>query len=244
MLQIFDCLKIFEILAQSSSEAIRHLGKIVEYLEESGRNEPSVLSILAEWQTLIAGVIAFLPASVAAIFVWKQLDEQRTQYLQVQNSVSIKARMRLSRNLAIISHHFDNCFERLMSGDFSREGHNLPNDLLDDILDVGVASSEKNFAFFRKYIEIIQQYESVCNLYENYKGEENLVKCFKLLATADLMTDQIYPFARFEVEQIEPEKFDQKHINKQLLENLRRGKDISGSNLDELVKLGWFQDDL
>ncbi|MEG3661738.1 hypothetical protein [Celeribacter halophilus] len=58
------------------------------------------------------------------------------------------------------------------------------------------------------------------------------------------MTDQIYPFARFEVEQIEPEKFDQKHINKQLLENLRRGKDISGSNLDELVKLGWFQDDL
>lgn len=199
------------------------------------------LDIVQDWQTLIAGLIAFVPGTFAAVFVWKQVNEQRSQFFQAEEAASVKARLKLSRNLSHISSHLDDCYDRLISKEFSYSSHVLPETLLEDILDAGVTSRGKNFSFFQNYIEKIQTYASLCQAYSDFGGEENLAKCFRLLGEIDGLTDLLYPFSRFEVEKLPNQNIDEAEIGMRLRHNLRRGKSISGSNLEKLLNLGHFK---
>ena len=108
------------------------------------------------------------------------------------------------------------------------------------MLDAGVLSGETNFDFFKNYTTKIQQYASLCRLYGDQKTEKTLVKCFSTLAQIDIMTDRLYPFARFETESINGVNVTNTEIKSYLLNNLRRDHDIKGSSLDKLIRLGHF----
>lgn len=97
----------------------------------------SVWGAANNWQTLIATGLAMLPASAAAIFVWKQLNEQRIQFLQIQTKDAQKSRLRLSRNLAGISSFLDNYYINLIKDNFSADNHTVCEKLVEDILDAG-----------------------------------------------------------------------------------------------------------
>lgn len=197
--------------------------------------------VAKDWQTLIAGVVAFFPAFFAAVFVWKQLNEQRIQFLKSQQAASLKARLRLSRNISHISRYLDVCYDRLLSKQFSFEDHTLSDGLLNDILDAGVNSSADNLPFFQKYVQSLQSFSSICAVHADIGGEANLVKCFRLLGEIDALTDRLYPFSRFEVEKIDSSDVSVAEIKERLEHHLRRGKDISGTNLSELLALGCFK---
>lgn len=198
----------------------------------------NAFGFINDWQTLIAGALAMLPASAAAIFVWKQLNEQRVQFLQIQKRDSQKSRLRLSRNLAEISGFLDTSYSEILKQNFNVSEHSVPEKLIEDVLDAGVLSGQSNFEFFKKYTIKIQQYASLCRLYGEEKGENNLLKCFVTLAEIDIMTDQLYPFARFDTDEVYIKEIGASEIESYLMHNLRRGQDISGTNLDELKKLG------
>lgn len=201
----------------------------------------SVSSVANSWQTLIAGVLAMLPASAAAVFVWKQLNEQRIQFLQIQKRDSQKSRLRLSRNLAEISEFLDSSYANLIKKTFTGHEHTVPEKLVEDVLDAGVLSGQSNFEFFKEYTIKIQQYSSLCRLYDEKKDENNLLKCFSTLAEIDIMTDHLYPFARFESDNVQTKEICTSEIKDYLLHNLRRGQDISGTNLEKLMELGRFE---
>ena len=233
-------LDFFHTAFATSSRLIEVLGDVLSHLPISSAASQTWLEIAQSWQTLIAGVIAFVPASLAAVFVWRQLNEQRTQFLYVQEASALKARLKLSRNLSHISHHLDKCYESLIAEDFSHDSHSLPDKLLDDILDAAISARSHNFSYFQIYVEKLQTYASLCGIHADVRGEVNLANCFKALAEIDALTDRLYPFSRFECEKVQEGSVDLSEIKTRLQHNLRRGKDISGSNLEELLSLRHF----
>ena len=233
-------LDFFHLAFVTSSRLIELLGGAVSHLPNYSAASQTWWEMAQSWQTLIAGVIAFVPASLAAVFVWKQLNEQRTQFLNIQEASALKARLKLSRNLSHISHHLDECYDRLIANDFWYGNHALSDDLLEDILDAAISSRSDNFKFFQIYVEKIQTYASLCGIHSDTRGEVSLAKCFKALAEIDALTDRLYPFSRFECEEVEVGDVDLSDIKNRLQHNLRRGKDISNSNLKELLSLRHF----
>lgn len=233
-------LDFFHFVLATSSRLIERLGDVLSHLPISSARSQTWWEIVQSWQTLIGGVIAFVPAALAAVFVWRQLNEQRTQFLNVQEASALKARLKLSRNLSHISHHLDKCYEKLIANNFSHDSHALPDKLLDDVLDAAISARSHNFTYFQTYIEKIQTYASLCGIHADVGGEENLVNCFMVLAEIDALTDRLYPFSRFECEKVKEEKVNLSEIKDRLQHHLRRGKDISGSNLEELLSLHRF----
>lgn len=202
---------------------------------------PTWWQAVHSWQTLIAGALAFIPASIAAVFVWRQLNEQREQFLKIQEASALKARLKLSRSLSHISHHLDKCYESLLAEDFSYSSHALSENLLNDILDAAVSAQSKNFAFFQNFVEKIQTYASLCGIQADSGNEIALANCFKSLAELDALTDRLYPFSRFESEKVSEKAVEKQEIKSRLEHNLRRGKNISGSNLQKLISLKHFE---
>ncbi|WP_327212028.1 hypothetical protein U8Q06_23840 [Rhizobium beringeri] len=194
------------------------------------------LNILKDWQTFITGLAAIIPASIAAVFVWKQINEQRAQFLQLTERQSHKARLRLSRNASRISQSLDEFYSRLLQDSFGFADHSLGEEIIEDVLDAGIMSGKGNFEFVKSYVTCSQRYASLCRLYSESGQREHLVELFRELATLDAMTDALYPFARFESEVIVMPEIDRKRIERQLTVNLRRGKDISNTNLSQLLK--------
>lgn len=234
--------EFFHLIGEASSKVFELLGNAFSDLRSSSAASQTWWEMAQSWQTLIAGVIAFVPASVAAVFVWRQLNDQRSQFLHDQESSALKARLRLSRNLSHISHHFDECYKCLLAQDFSYDKHSLPDGLLESVLDAAVSARSRNFKFFQGYIEKIQTYASLCGAHGDVGGEESLVNCFKSLAELDALTDRLYPFSRFECEDVERGVVPGSEIKSRLEHNLRRGEDISGSNLEELLALNRFEE--
>lgn len=228
-------------MVQASSDVFHFPDYVAQFILPAKQKIPNWYDIARDWQTLIAGVVAFFPAAFAAVFVWKQLNEQRLQFLKSQQVASFKARLRLSRNISHISQHLDGCYDRLLSQNFSFADHALSDSLLNDILDAGVNSSVDNLPFFQNYIQKLQSFSSICAIYSDIGGESNLVKCFELLGEVDALTDRLYPFSRFEGEKIDNSSISIDEIKSRLEHNLRRGKDISNSNLAELLSLGHFR---
>ncbi|MBB5666663.1 hypothetical protein GGE68_004895 [Rhizobium leguminosarum] len=194
------------------------------------------MNILKDWQTFITGLAAIIPASIAAVFVWKQINEQRAQFLQLTERQSHKARLRLSRNASRISQSLDEFYIRLLEGSFEFADHSLGEEIVEDVLDAGIMSGKANFEFVKSYVMCSQRYASLCGLYAESGRREHLVEIFRELATLDCMTDALYPFARFESEVIIMPEINRTLIERQLTVNLRRGKDISNTNLSQLLK--------
>lgn len=194
------------------------------------------LNFLKDWQTLITGLAAIIPASIAAVFLWKQINEQRAQFLQLTERQSHKARLRLARNASRISQNLDEFYSRLLRESFEFADHLLGEEIVEDVLDAGIMSGKANFEFVKSYVTCTQRYASLCRLYSESRQREHMIELFKELATLDAMTDALYPFARFESEVIIMPKIDRELIERQLTVNLRRGRDISNTNLSQLLK--------
>lgn len=195
-----------------------------------------ILNLINDWQTFIIGVVAFLPASFAAVFMWQQLKEQRTQFLQLTERQSHKARLRLARNVSEISRQLDCFYGNAIENSFSFEKHTINREILEDVLDAGIMSGKENFDFVKQYVTRAQRYASMCQLYSEKPQKDYLIQIFQELATMDAMTDALYPFARFEVELILTPKIDKDTLNKYLTIHLRRDRDIAGTNLSELLR--------
>lgn len=231
---------LLHLFTEVSSDALEPIGEFRKFLFESDSSGRSWQEVAKNWQTLIAGVIAFVPTSLAAIFVWKQVNDQRIQSFKAQEAAALKARLRLSQNISCISLHLDCSYDRLLKNDFSYEYHVFPDRAVEDVLEACIVSRSSNFKFFQKYVENIQTYASLCRIYSDLGGEDNMVKCFKLLGEIDVQTDRLYPFSRFEVDKIDEKPVTIEEVRSQLKHNLRRNKNISGTNLEKLLSFGHF----
>lgn len=194
-----------------------------------------MLPFLRDWQTLIAGGLAFIPAAVAVFFVWRQSNDQRRQFFQLHQQQAQKARLRLGGNLSRISQTFDTFFENMINEDFSFEAHYLDTDLIESVLEVGAITSGKTFANIRDFVALTQQYTAKCSLYRSYPTDALLAKLYRELAILDFMVDNMYAYARFESEDINIPKITIDIVVKQLSTNLRRNKNINDTNLEKLL---------
>lgn len=229
---------LLEVVNESIQSACFHLRGVIVF---SGCPAPNsswqtFLNVLKDWQTLIAGVGAIIPASIAAIFVWKQVDEQRAQFLQLTERQAQKARLRLARNSSQISQMLDTFYGRLIQESFELNEHTLSEAIIEDVLDAGIMSGPTNFEFVKNYVMRTQRYASLCRLYAQSRQRDHLIEIFTELATLDAMTDALYPFARFESDVIAMPEINRTTIERQLTVNLRRDIDISKSNLSKLLK--------
>ncbi|MFT4159541.1 hypothetical protein [Shinella sp.] len=229
-------------LLEVVSESIRQSCSQLEWLRDFRGCQPpttrwqAFVDLVKDWQTLLAGIAAIIPASIAAVFVWKQIDEQRAQFLQLSERQSHKARLRLARNASLISQRLDRFYAQLLQENFTFSDHSLDEEVLEDVLDAGIMSGKSNFEFVTRYVTCTQRYASLCAIYAEHRQKEHLVELFKELATLDAMTDALYPFARFESELLEMPIIEGSIIERYLTVNLRRGRDISHSNLSELLR--------
>lgn len=201
------------------------------------------VSFLKDWQTLIAGVVAFVPASLAAAFVWRQVNDQRNQFLRLHEKEHQKARLRLGQSLSDISRHLDNCYSLLIASQFESEMHKIDHALLDNILSVAPLGSNDTLAYVKIFALRAQQYASNCALYSSQPDRNLLVDIYRILAELDILTDGMYEYARFEADTLTVSKIEDDEIRRYLSHNLRRGQPITGTQLEKLIASGSFGSD-
>lgn len=198
----------------------------------------SLIDLIYKWQTLIAAVVAFLPASLAAVFVWRQVNDQRRQFARREDQQARRARLKLIYSLPSMSRHLDEMYTGLLQGNFSPSLHHFSQETLDDILDAAIVSDVGTFEFSKQYISRCQRYSSLVRLYTDRPSDEILVKLYQQLAAIDIQTDELYPFVRFETDSISLPKIDAIQVKTYLTHHLRRSNSIKGSNLERLFSVG------
>jgi len=197
-----------------------------------------ILNFVHDWQTLIAAVVAFFPASLAAVFVWRQVNEQRQQFTRLEDQRARRARLKLIYTLPGISQNLDTMYSGLLKADFDSKLHYFSQDTLNDVLDAAIVSDKITFDFSKQYISHCQKYSSLVRLYVDHPSDERLAKLYRQLAVIDIYTDKLYPFVRFETETIELPAIRDEEIKTYLKHNLRRSNSISGTNLERLFSAG------
>jgi len=194
------------------------------------------LVFISEWQTLIAGGIAFFPAAIAVFFVWRQSNDQRRQFLQLHEQQAQKARLKLGGNLSQLSQTLDTFFDKAIAESFSYDQHKFAAVLIENVLEVAALTSGKTFANIRDFVALTQQYTAKCSLYSTHPNDALLAKIYRDMAILDIMVDNMYPFARFEEDEIRKVETSPQVIVQQLSINLRRNKSITGTKLEGLLR--------
>lgn len=207
-----------------------------ELCETTPSTIDQVLAFIYDWQTLVAGAIAFFPSAIAVFFVWRQSNDQRRQFLQLHEQEMQKARLRLGGNLSRVSQNLDAFFDKAIAEDFSYDQHHFASELIESVLAVAAISSGKTFANIRDFVALSQQYTAKCALYASNPNDTLLATIYRDMAVLDIMVDNMYPFARFEKDDISEPETDPKTIVRQLNVNLRRNKSIKGTKLQTLLQ--------
>jgi len=176
-----------------------------------------VINLIFDWQTLLAAIIAGVPAALGARYLWKQIKLQKDELDRTKRKESISARLRLSTALASLTTYWKKCFSEIMDGNYSI--NTLPSEALATLMDAASTVDEDTFEVFRDIITEAQVFSS------RYKSEVGPLEAGRqntlLLNIASLhaATDSLYAFARFEAETVK--KFaEEREIFEQSLSNM------------------------
>lgn len=178
-----------------------------------------------EWQTIIAALIAGIPAAIGAYLVWRQVKIQREELQRIKAKEEASARIKLSLALAQLSKHWRTCVGAVL--DDQPRPALLPTDALNTLMDAAPIFDKNTFEAIRCIISDAQVFDSrygSASIPMTGGIQEILLTD---LAMLNLSTDEIFPYARYEVEVVIRGDRKRANIERALRSLIRR----SGRNI-------------
>lgn len=158
--------------------------------------------VLFTWQTLLAGSFAL----VGAFLLWMQIDLQQKAIKREAERRQIQARLQLPHALSEIHTYLNACFQCWVVQDFA-DKPSQPETPLKLIIAAAAESDAQTFQVLKKYVTRAQPFESRIER-ENSRNDvfywsDRLIDILNFWS----LNDNLYGYARFEVDAVEPAVF-------------------------------------
>jgi hypothetical protein len=190
------------------------------------------LNILFDWQTLIAAIVAGVPAAIGAYLLWRQIGMQREETVRIRRKEETSARIRLAAALASLTRYYKTCIGPILDDRFVN--HSVPTSSLETLM---TAAPTLHAGVFEHVQKLILEFQIFSSRYPSQTGDLTAgLQEFVLLDLAKLhqATNDLYPYARFETDTVPVETFDKKTAYDSLNLLLAiSGRDISTAAADD-----------
>lgn len=178
------------------------------------------LNLAYDWQTLITGLAAGVPAAIGAWLLWSQINDQRKASERAKHQQEVAARIKMPHALSQLSDYWRHCFRAIISENFTLKTENLPVDALEIIMTAAPSVSEASFETLRKLVTSSQIFESRFRSAMTGNAGKMIATLLIDVARLDHCTDALYEFARFEVDGIAYKEPTRADLASQIYNNL------------------------
>lgn len=159
------------------------------------------INLLFDWQTLMAAILAGVPAIIGAYLLWRQIEIQRLELERVRRKEETSARIQLIPVLASLTRYYKSCITPIMDDSYVMT--DVPNQSLAVLMSSAPTLDDKVFRHIQSLIVEFQiftsRYPSTTGALTNGLREIILVDLGRLHSA----TNALYPYARFESDTVE-----------------------------------------
>ncbi|RWY83428.1 hypothetical protein EHI44_22120 [Rhizobium leguminosarum] len=173
-----------------------------EFMKPKPKFDTYWINFLFDWQTLVAAIVAGVPAIIGAYLLWRQIDIQRLELERLRRKEETSARIQLISVLASLTRYYKSCITPILDG--SHAVTDIPNQSLATLMSSAPTLDDKVFRHIQSLIVEFQiftsRYPSATRPLANSLREIILVDLGRLHSA----TNALYPYARFETDAVEP----------------------------------------
>ncbi|WP_155898464.1 hypothetical protein [Aurantimonas coralicida] len=160
------------------------------------------INLLFDWQTLVAAILAGLPAGIGAYLLWRQIQIQQRELERVRRKEEASARIKLVPALASLTKFYKRCVIPVIDGSLSPV--ETPDHSLTDLMS---SAPTLNSEVFQRIQTFIAEFQVFTSRYSSTTG--NLRGGMQEILLGDLghlhfSTNALYPYARFEADAVDP----------------------------------------
>ncbi len=199
-------------------EFLRKIQAIVsEITRPQEKFESEWIKFIFDWQTLVAAVLAGVPAIIGAYLLWRQIEIQRLELDRVRRKEEMTARIQLIPVLASLTQYYKGCISSIMDG--SHAVSEIPSHSLAVLMSSAPTLDEN---VFRHIQSLIVDFQVFTSRYPSCSGA--LTGGLQEIVLVDLgrlhsATNVLYPYARFETDTVEPIE-NTRDANRDAIKNL------------------------
>lgn len=179
-----------------------------------------LLQAVFDWQTLITGLVAGLPAAFGAWLLWSQINDQREETKRVRKQIEVGARIKMPHALSLLSDYWRQSFKAIIAEDLHQKTTHLPTDALEVVMAAAPSVDPKTFKTIQKLITDSQIFESRLRTAKEHSSKKMIPMLIIDVAHLDFYTDALYEYSRFEVDEIPHIKPDRDQLADQIYNNL------------------------
>lgn len=174
------------------------------------------LDLAFDWQTLVTGVLAGVPAAIGAWLLWRQINEQRNEVSRAREQQEIAARIRMPHALAQLSDYWKHCFRAILAEDLSLKVEPLPLEALETIMAAAPTVNPQTFKIIQRLVVSSQVFESRLRTSKVSLIGNMIPTLLTDVASLDYNTDALYDYARFETDNVDIGEPDRKALADQI----------------------------
>ncbi|MBB2696125.1 UNVERIFIED_ORG: hypothetical protein GGI66_000768 [Rhizobium esperanzae] len=172
-----------------------------EFMRPAPKFDNYWINFLFDWQTLIAAILAGVPASIGAYLLWRQIKIQRLELERVRRKEETSARIQLIPVLASLTQYYKSCITPILDGSYVVT--DIPNQSLATVMSSAPTLDDK---VFRHIQSLIVEFQIFTSRYPSTSGP--LANGLREIVLVDLgrlhsATNALYPYARFETDAVE-----------------------------------------
>lgn len=156
--------------------------------------------MLFDWQTMLAAIVAGVPAAIGAFLLWKQIRLQRAETDRIREKEEISARIRLISALSALTTYYKESIGPLLDG--MHRSSDIPNASLETLMASAPAVNEEVFKHVQKVIMDFQIFSALYPPKSGAIGPNAQDQALVVLAQLHKATNELYPFARFKTETV------------------------------------------
>lgn len=188
------------------------------------------VNALFEWQTLIAAIVAGVPAAVGAYLLWKQIRIQQNENARIRSKEETSARIRLAAAMAALTQHYKTCIMSIIRGKY--DNHVVPTSSLETLMASAPTVDPLIFEHIQRLILDFQIFSSRFPSKVGVLPRDLQEILLSDLAKLHLATEALYPFARFRSESVDVAPFT-KEAMRNSLNHLLTASDLGGVDADD-----------
>lgn len=158
------------------------------------------INMLFDWQTMVAAIVAGVPAAFGAYLLWKQVSSQREETTRIREKEEVSARIRLVAALSALTSYYKTSVGPLMDSNYRTT--EVPNASLETLMASAPVVDGEVFNHIKK---VIIDFQIFSVLYPSRTGSIDTPmrdRALVLLAKLHKATNELYAYARFQAETV------------------------------------------